>query len=289
MTGQIAEAQLKAVQDEFAAKRAGQRVAEQLARIEAQRAIQAAEIASIEADIAVRRAQADGSTAAEVRGLQQIAALRREQVGASRDNAAITDQVLAKQREELGLQQQISAEQLRQNNIAEAGNRLADARRGIISALAAESNTTTEESLDSIKRIEDRLRTAQRAGLFQGEDVRGATRDVSRALRSGNDRRLIELAQQDNPLINQLLQAAGRGDITGLVEADRELDLAKAIENSNAGVEDRLDTLIEQFASLDLATRGRIEQLVVQTPDPVADTSRIVADVAQLQTAGVNA
>ena len=89
-------------------------------------------------------------------------------------------------------------------------------------------------------------------------------------------------------LHNQLLQASGRSDITGLVEADRELNLAKAIETSNDGVEQRLDTLIEQFASLDLATRGRIEQLVVQTPDPVADTSRIVRDVAQLQTQGVN-
>jgi hypothetical protein len=282
LTGQIAEVQLRAVQDEITAKRQSQAISEQLARIEAQRAIQAAEVAAIEADIAVRKARAAGASQTEINGLATIAELRARQVDSARDAASITDQILAKQREELGLQEQISAEQLRQNNIAEAGNRLADARRGIIGALAAENNTTTEDSLDSIQRIEDRLKVAQRAGLFQGEDVRGATRDVSRALRSGNDQRLIELAQQDNPLINQLLQAAGRSDITGLVDADRELQLAKAVEDGNAAIVQRLDALIEQGLS------GSIGQLIVQTPDPIADTSRIVADIANLQTAGVN-
>ena len=279
---QAAEAQLKGIEAEFRSKRQSLVITQQLTRLEAQRAIQSAEVAALEADIAARRAQSQGATQQEVDGLRAIAELRASQVDDARASAAITDQILAKQREELGLQEKISAEQLRQNNIAEAGNRLANARKGIISALAQENNTSTEDSLNSLNRIQDRLRDARRAGLFQGEDVQGAIRQTRQALRGSNDQQLFRLAQQNNPLINQLLQAAGRSDITGLVEADREVQLAKAVEDGNAAIVNRLDQLIEQGLG------ARIEQLVVQTPDPVADTSRIVSDVANLQTQGVN-
>lgn len=277
------EGQIEATAAEFASKRQSLTISEQLARIDAQRAIQAAEIAAIEADIAVRRAKATGATQQEIAGLQRIADLTASQIDSARNSAAVTDRVLAAKREELGLQEQLSAEQLKQNNLAETGNRLADARRGVIAALAAESNTSVEESLATIERVEDKFKTAQKAGLFAGVDVRGASRDVRRALDTGNDRRLFELARQDNPVINQLLEVAGRSDITGLVEADKELRLAKAVDDGNAAIVERLDQLIEQGIG------GRIEQLIVQTPDPVADTSRIVSDVANMQTAGVNA
>jgi hypothetical protein len=67
------------------------------------------------------------------------------------------------------------------------------------------------------------------------------------------------------------------------VNADKDLRLAKSVEDGNAAIVGRLDQLIEQGG-----LGGGIGQLVVQTPDPVADTSRIVSDIANLQTAGVN-
>ena len=289
LTVDLAEATVEATAQELAAKRRTQALSERLSKLESQRAIQTAEIAAIEAEIAIRKAQSEGATQEEINNLKAIYDLRLDQLDSAKDSAAVADQVLANQRELLGIEEDIADEQLKQNqlteaqnNLTEAGNRLADARKGIISALAAESNTSVEDSLATLDRIGGSLKTAQRAGLFQGEDVRGAIGDVRGALRSGNDQRLIELAQSENPLITQLIDAAGRSDITGLVQADRELDLAKAIQDSNALIVERLDTLIEQGLG------ARIEQLVVQTPDPVGDTSRIVSDVANLQTAGVN-
>jgi uncharacterized coiled-coil protein SlyX len=290
LTVDLAEATVEATAQELAGKQRNQALSERITKLDSQRAIQAAEIAAIEAEIAIRKAQAEGATQEEINNLKSIYDLRLDQLDSAKDSATITDQVLANQRELLGIEEDIAGEQLKQNqltearnNLTEAGNRLAEARKGIISALAAESNTSVEDSLASLDRIGDRFKTAQQAGLFEGEDVRDAIGDVRRALRRNNDERLIELAQQDNPLITQLLNAAGRSDITGLVEADRELDLAKAIQDGNALIVQRLDTLIAQGLG------ARIEQLNVSTPDPVADTSRIVADIAKLQTAGVNA
>lgn len=275
--------QVDAVAQEFAAKRQNFKLSAQLTRLESQRAIQAAEIAAIEANIAVERAKANRATTAEIEGLQSIADLLATQVDAARDSAALTDEVLGIKRDALTIEEQIAEEQLKQNGILAEGNRLANARRGIISALAAESSTTPAEGLETLDRIRDRFRDARSAGLFREENVTGAISQVESALRGGNDRRLFQLAQSDNPLIAQLIDAAGRSDITGLVAADRELALVKSVEDGNTRIVDRLDTIIEQGG-----LGARIENLIVATPDPVADTSRIVSDVANLQTAGVN-
>jgi TP901 family phage tail tape measure protein len=275
--------QVDATARELAAKRNSFELSAKLTRLESQRAIQAAEIAALEADIAVRRAIAAGATQQEVTGLQQVASLLQEQIDVVKQSAVVTDQVLSTKAETLTIEEQIAEEQLKQNGIIEQGTRLMEARRGMISALAAESSTTPEEGIETLDRIRERFRDARGAGLFQGENVNGAIGQVESALRGGNDRRLFQLAQSDNPLISQLIDAAGRSDITGLVAADKELALAKSVEDGNTRIVDRLDTIIEQGG-----LGARIENLIVATPDPVADTSRIVSDVANLQTAGVN-
>jgi TP901 family phage tail tape measure protein len=275
--------QVDATARELAAKRNNFNLSAKLARLESQRAIQSAEIAALEADIAVRRAIAAGATQQEVNGLQQVANLLQDQIDVVKQSAVVTDQVLNTKAETLTVEEKIAEEQLKQNGIIAQGTRLLDARKGMISALAATSNTTPQEGLENLDRIRERFRDARSAGLFRGENVNGAISQVESALRGGNDRRLFQLAQSDNPLISQLIDAAGRSDITGLVNADKELALAKSVEDGNTRIVDRLDTIIEQGG-----LGARIENLIVATPDSVADTSRIVSDVANLQSAGVN-
>jgi TP901 family phage tail tape measure protein len=277
------ESQIEAAAREAAARRQMFKISAQQTRLEAQRAIRSAEVAALEAQIAAQKAITNRATVEEIEGLQAIAALTAQGVDDARSAAAVADQVLTIKREELTLQEQLTAEQIRQNNLVDQGNRLADARRGIIGALAAESSTSREDSLDALEGIRERFRDARSAGLFRGENVNEAISQVESAIQGSNDRRLFELAQSDNPLVTQLIDAAGRSDITGLVAADKELALAKAVQDGNDAIVNRLDTLIEQGLG------ARIEQLNVSTPDPVADTSRIVADIAKLQTAGVNA
>lgn len=238
--GAIFESQVKALKQEFAAKRATATITEAQTRLENQRAIAVAEVAAIEARLAVDKARNSGASAAEVAGLTQIADLREAQVGSARDTAAVQDQILAKSREELGIQERLTAEKLRQNALDEARNKLTDAQRGIISALAAESNTSVQDSRDNLARIRDNLKEAQRAGLFQGGQgkVEGAIRDVQQALRSSNsDQALLRLLKQnpDNPQIRQLIDSIGRSDLTGLVEASENfkeatLNFDKALE-----------------------------------------------------------
>jgi hypothetical protein len=276
--------QVDATARELAAKRNNFELSAKLTRLESQRAIQAAEIAALEADIAVRRAIAAGATQQEVTGLQQVASLLQEQIDVVKQSAVVTDHVLNTKAETLTLEEQIAEEQLKQNGIIEQGNRLMDARRGMISALQAESSATPQEGIENLGGIRDRFRDARSAGLFRGENIEGDLSKVESALRSGNDRQLFQLAKSDNPLISQLIDAAGRSDITGLVAADKELALAKSVEDGNARIVDRLDTIIEQGG-----LGARIENLMVATPDPVADTSRIVNDLANMQSAGVNA
>jgi hypothetical protein len=277
---------------------------------------------------------------------------------------------------------------LRQNALDEARNKLTDAQRGIVSALGAESNTSVEDSLAKLKAVRDNLKKAEQAGLFRGggRQVELAVQDVRQALRSSNsDKALLDLLQRnpDNPQIRQLIDAIGRSDLTGLVEASENfkeatLNFDKALEVfgttqegtaavRNAGVEsaigalgindrfgavDALNVKNDPLAALGVVTdlqkqldalrssgrtgaridaraadlQGRIQavqlqnpeltfpellaqvqaifakiseegfaagtdigNLVVTTPDPVADTSRIVNDIANMTASEVNA
>jgi TP901 family phage tail tape measure protein len=382
--GNILEAQVQAVVQELAGKEASFAISERQQRLDAQRAIQVAEVAAIEAQITLEKAkQSEDSTPEEISGLQQIADLRAAQVDSARDTAAIQDSVLAAQKEELSVQGQLTIEQLRQNKLEESRNKLIDARRGIISALAAESNTSVDDSLASLERVQDRLKEAQRAGLFQGEggNIREASRDVRRALNSSNsDRAILKLLQEqgNNPEVAALVDAIGRSDLTGLVEAsknfkeatlefDKSLEVfgatgesvaalrdesiqaavdslginfdprttdasilgiqndplaavgaidnlneelsrlrpdssraqdiegriqALQLQNSDLAIVEIADTVrqIKDFTSIIAGNSGResIGNLTVMTPDPVADTSKIVGDVAAMTTQEVN-
>jgi hypothetical protein len=356
-----------------------------------------AEVAAIEARLAVDKARNSGASAAEVAGLTRIADLREAQVGSARDTAAVQDQILAKSREELGIQERLTAEKLRQNALDEARNKLADAQRGIISALAADSNTSVNDSLASLARIRDNLREGQKAGLFggfrgqAGRQAEGAIRAVQRALASAKqsnrdpDQALLKLLQRnpDNPQIRELIDAIGRSDLTGLVEASenfkeatlnfdkalevfgstqkgtaevrqagiesaigalgindkfgavdalnvkndplaalgvttglqQQLDALRSSEQTGAGIDARaadlqgriqalqlqnpeiifpeilakVDSILAKISEERFAAGTDIGNLTVTTPDPVADTSRIVNDIANMTASEVNA
>jgi tape measure domain-containing protein len=235
LQGEILQNQIQAIEQEFEAKQRILDLTEQQARLDAQRQIQAAEYAAIEAQIAVDKARQSGATADEVNGLQELANLRLAQVDAARDNASVQDQLLSIQREQLGVQKNISLEQLRQNEIQKRTNDLYNARRGLVAAIARESSTAVEDSLEQLGKIEENLKDARRAGLVGGEQgraVSSAVAQVERALNSGNsDRALLRLLERerDNPEVRALVDAIGRSDLTGLVEASE--NFKEASEN----------------------------------------------------------
>jgi tape measure domain-containing protein len=259
LQGEILQNQIQAIEQEFEAKQRILDLTEQQARLDAQRQIQAAEYAAIEAQIAVDKARQSGATADEVNGLQELANLRLAQVDAARDNASVQDQLLSIQRDQLGVQKNISLEQLRQNEIQKRTNDLYNARRGLVAALSRESSTAVEDSLEQLGKIEENLKDARRAGLVGGEQARGvssAVAQVERALNSGNsDRALLRLLERerDNPEVRALVDAIGRSDLTGLVEASE--NFKEASEN--------LDTALTEFgvtsASASEASRSGLD------------------------------
>lgn len=296
LQAQLQQQQISTVQQEFQSRREQLALSQEQLQLDQQRQVAATEIAALEADIALQQARVEGKSADIVSSLETIRDLRAEQVDAARDAAANQDRINAAALAELSIQEQIALEKQKQNAIAEQGLAIEESRGSIIlDALRSQSNIRQQspeeraeqqtEALDTLSGFRESFRGAQQAGLFegQGEDFTAALRQVEQALRQGNDRNLIQLAQEniDNALFSDLFDAIGRSDITNLVEADQQLSLGQQLKEANVGIEARLDRLIEATLS---QNRGiEIGQVVT-----ASNTGRVLEELNSQAIAGAN-
>ena len=304
----ILQNQLAAIAEEQGFKQQQLDLQIQQNQLETQRAIQLAEIAAIEADIAVQKARAEGASSEEIAGLERIRDLRQEQVDQSRDAAANQNAIDAALQEGLNVERAISEEKARQNafsddalqaekerveELGKARDELAQQNQQLQDNISAQQNAlagaftaegdTEQQRIDS---IQDQFRQATSAGLFDTLDTGDFTkalRDVESALRSGDDRSVLRAAQSsgDQELFAQLLGQVGRGDLAGLVSADAEID---RLAEAQQPIVDELIILNEKIEALANAPRA----LTIQTPDPVADAGRVVSDIQRNRFGGVN-
>lgn len=294
----IAESQLQATQQEFSAKQQQLDLSIQQNQIEAQRHIATAEIAALEADIAVQKAQINNVSAEELSVLQRISQLRAEQVDQARDDAAIQNQINSIEQERLSVEQQIALEQLAQQDNARGLQRTnetliqqAEELRGleqdrassVVGALGRGSvNFDSSDALDQLSQIQDRFRTAQRGGLFQGanSDFSQAFSQVQSALRGGgSDQQLLRIAQSDNDFVGEILNQIGRSDITNLVAADQQFNqINEQLAAANVPVVEELQSLREEIAAA--LAEPRVVNLTANTPDSAADVGKMLMETA---------
>lgn len=289
--GQLLQQQQQAIAQEQQFKQQQLNLQIQQNQLESQRAIQLAEVAAIEADIAVQRARAEGASSDEISGLERIADLRNTQVDQAREAAANQNAINGALQEQLNVEGQIAEEKARQaqqdedriSNIRQATEeqrrlqeQLADNQQQIDSTLAGAFQVSGDDPRQNIRDIENQFRSTQSAGLFDsaaGNDFQQVLRELNGVL-GGSDTSILQAASRsaDQELFGQLLSQVGRGDLGSLVNADSEIDQLKQAQEPIVNELQLLNTRIEELANAPRA-------LTVQTPDPVADAGRIVSDI----------
>lgn len=361
----IAATQQQALQTEFAIKQKALGITIEQNKLESQRAIVAAEVAAVEARIALQKAKAEGVSNEEIRGLEEILALRLEQVGAARDGAANQESINGILQQQLEIDKQLAEEKLKQvdsvgalakaeenlankqrdyfNEQISQAQRVADARASAISAvfgaISQQANKSAEEGLSALKTAQNRLDVARNAGFFRGEDGAAGAREteqaisqVQRLLSSGaSDQQLANAAfrNRDNTAFAEALNLAGRGDIASLIDAEQGFgDIAIAIFDAQTAITAKLDELrlalierdisaatqlpqsplsnaivpanqlgalnraaaIQPVGKAGLAGQSgnviNLENMMISTQNPVADTAQILSDFSRQQTRG---
>lgn len=228
-----------------------------------------------------------------------------QQRAAIEDQRAIKEQELALKRLELQrleIQNEIELARLRGDTNAIA---IGEAQLGLL----AEQTAVQQEYLASLQQqaaLSGQLAAGQRSALLaqqeqqdvaqgQGqrqtargvnEQVSGLGRDFDRRgnrLESGLDRTLQRELQQAQRAIPRL--AAGiNPEAVALANQPTTGLSAQLGANLSQPIVAELQALSGSINALAASPR----QLTVQTPDPVADTSRILSDISRQQTAGVN-
>lgn len=230
----------------------------------------------------------------------------RQQQGALAEQRAIREQELALKRldlQRLEIQNEIELARLRGDTNAIA---IGEAQLGLLQ----EQTAAEREYLGALQQqaaISQQLGASERAGLLAAQEQadialaseqRGQARAIDDQI-SGIDSRLDRggdrlFSQSDRALQRELRQA--RNALPGLEGAGinpQALALAGqptlpagglAGANFAQPIVAELQTLNGAINALAASPR----QLTVQTPDPVADTSRILSDISRQQTAGVN-
>lgn len=363
--GAIAATQQQALQTEFAIKQKALGITIEQNKLESQRAIVAAEVAAVEARIAVQKAKAEGISNEEIRGLKEILALRLEQVGAARDGAANQESINGILQQQLDIDKQLAEEKLKQvdsvgalakaeenlaskqrdyfNEQISQAQRVAEVRASAISAvfgaISQQANKSAEEGLSALSAAQDRLDVARNAGFFRSEDGSAGAREteqaitqVQRLLSSGaSDQQLANAAfrNRDNTAFAEALNLAGRGDIASLIDAEQGFgDIAIAIFDAQTAITAKLDELRLALIERDISAATQLpqsplsnaivpanqlgalnraasiqpggkaglngqsgnvinlENMMISTPDPVANTAQILSDFSRQQTRG---
>jgi hypothetical protein len=230
----------------------------------------------------------------------------RQQQGALAEQRAIREQELALKRldlQRLEIQNEIELARLRGDTNAIA---IGEAQLGLLQ----EQTAAEREYLGALQQqaaISQQLGASERAGLLAAQEQA----DIALASRQRGEARAIDdqisgvdgsldragdrlFSQSDRALQRELRQA--RNALPGLEGAGinpQALALAGqptlpagglAGANFAQPIVAELQTLNGAINALAASPR----QLTVQTPDPVADTSRILSDISRQQTAGVN-
>ncbi len=243
-------------------------IAEQLALAQIEQQRIATEISIIEAEVAVAIAQQNNATQEQISALQQVVSLRRQAASTLDDAVSATEESFSLQRDQaqaeaLSNEEALRAERIRAETAAnreqteersteslesqtgemesqaELSQRIADAeqRRAnlLLSALTTQKKSS-EEALKQLDLVRQNLKEAQEAGLFSdlGPELENAADELERILkRGGSTADLVKFAQEnDEAIARQLLEAVGRGDILGLLEADEAIS-----EGTNEGAD----------------------------------------------------
>jgi tape measure domain-containing protein len=241
-----------------------------------------AELNKLKAQEALLVAQAEGANANQISILQRAVTITERQESAARDRLASLERIeaiedaISNQDNSNAQADAIREAEAAQQDLAEAqrkafeerdqaledlaekeealtraqidgAEKIAQAREsalsGLFDAIAQESNTSIEDSVAAIDAAQERLKVAQRAGFFRGEEGSGAAGETQQALRDVE--RLISRNASDQQLANaafratqeedggqaflEALQLAGRGDIASLAGAEDGFDNVSSV------------------------------------------------------------
>ncbi|MEM9451655.1 MAG: tape measure protein [Cyanobacteria bacterium P01_E01_bin.6] len=257
---------------------------QEIARIEAERS-------AASAQFELARAQAEGSTQAELNALQAIADLENDRIdsleliqsfqsGTLANQELIEAQQIEQQRVDLLQEAQdreeaIAEERRRgfEESIKQAEEllRLADERRNsIVSAIFSENEVDREGSLESLGNARGNLRLADQFGLLESEEsqnLRQAIAGVENIIRGGGDDRalLSFAANSQNDQVGNVLDQVGLGGIAELVGLSEEAQsVTDGIDNSEALriLQEQTSVLTELPANFSNDFESRFESVI---------------------------
>lgn len=155
---QLLSEQIRTQQQQAQIAQTQLRLKQEQNRFELENAQISANIALSEAQIAVEKARINGATQIELNNLLQIQGLRAQQVSALQAQGAAQSQLNALEAQALGLQQQKTAEALKQQQIvANNANLSADVRAGGAQGRSSGSSNASSSSSFSGQNLADRL------------------------------------------------------------------------------------------------------------------------------------
>lgn len=303
--------QRQSIAAEFNARRQQLQIQQQLSQLDADRQLRLSEIAQLEAQIAVERAQIEGSSAEEINALQDIVNLREQETEALANQANNAQNILTLQFEQLDAEEQLASQRASQErreqaieafreqqrdlardqldaerDLANATERRQRATDSIVSSLSNLQDVSADDALSQLDQLEENLRTARRAGAIDGDqsrELQNAIDQAQRFSRGGFDiDEAFRFAQQnaDNQFATGILDQIGFGSVTSLLESQQEIAIADSqIEQLTQGLTEVREA-IERLP--DLIPAG-IENMTVVSEAPVADAATIAANINRQQ------
>lgn len=259
---QIIKEQRENLEESFAAQEQQLALQQRIRSLDVAKEVTTARIAQIEAEIALRKAVAEGATQQEIAGLQQILSLRQSQVGAAVDAAGAQREINQIERQNLEVEQGIALEDQRQTEIG-AGLRPGRGSEGISTTAPSFSGGVSLGSFSTAAAI-----PAFDSGVGQAFNASTSSGMTAQALLQG-------AVPADSPLRNS-------GGVAAAAASTDASSISQIVSTGSQQVVERLDKL--EIAILQLANSPR--SLSVSTPDPMKDMGDLMSTLSSQQLKG---
>jgi len=238
--------------------------------IELERQKITANIAFIEADIALQKAIANGASEEEILNLQKILGLRQQQVDQVAQSSAAQDQLNAIEQDTLKASQQsrtnqgIADKESQKQQVKDAKKNRDDKGKALVDGAVEDSGGSTKSSSDSSS--EGRVLTSRGIQTLSAEE--SEKQRIASGQRTGFNASGLTTSSVATQLKTKVpsLQIADMGS---------GLDLSSTIQTGDAAVVAKIDEL--KVAVMQLANTPRC--VSVSAPDPVAAVGQVLSDI----------